>query len=56
MSSLHLNPVISGEGKGTQLRGGTHLFYLDGYVPPGWATQIYKQDGDKRSYYFHTLI
>ena len=42
MSSLHLNPVISGERKGTQLRGGTHLFYLDGYVPPRWATQIYK--------------
>ena len=56
MSSLHLNPVISGEGKGTRPRGGAHLFYLDGNVPPGWATQIYKQDGDRRSYYFHTLI
>ena len=44
MSSLHLNPVISGEEKGTRPRGGTHLFYLDGNVPPGWATQIYKQD------------
>ena len=44
MSSLHLNPVISGEGKGTRPRGGAHLFYLDGNVPPGWATQIYKQD------------
>ena len=56
MSSPHLTPVISGKGTGTQPREGTHLFYLDGHVPPERATQIYKQDGDRRFYYFHTLI